>query len=107
MSTFTSVRRTLALLLAACLGAVAGNAIVLPDHSATKRAVPAAPARSTPAPDLSSISERATHQLSPVAGRPGVLEMSESGYQARFGPEGFTYTPAGSPTALGVSLDAM
>ena len=107
MSTFTAVRRTLALLLAACLGAVAGIAVVLPDTSARKSAVPAVPARSTLASDLSLISERATHQLSPVAGRPGVLEMSESGYQARFGPEGFTYTPAGSSTALGVSLEAV
>src|SRR4051812_44908548 len=77
------------------------------ESSATQSAVPAVPARLAPASDLSSISERATHQLSPVAGRPGVLEMSESGYQATFGPDGFTYMPAGASTPLGVSLDAM
>ena len=95
------------LALIACMGRVPELLRARPQSSATKSAVPAVPARSTLAPDLSSISERATHQLSPVTGRPGVLEVSESGYQARFGPDGFTYTPAGASTALGVSLDAM
>lgn len=76
-------------------------------QSSAQSAGSAVPARSTLSADVSSISERATHQLSPVAGRPGVLEMSESGYHARFGPNGFTYTPAGASTAMGVSLSAM
>jgi hypothetical protein len=95
-----------ALALIACMGRVPQLQLAWPPTSA-KSAGPAVPARSTLSPDVSWISERATHQLSPVAGRPGVLEMSESGYHARFGPDGFTYTPAGASTGLGVSLSAM
>jgi hypothetical protein len=94
------------LVLIAWMGRLPQLQLAWPQSSA-QSAGPAVPARSTLPADVSSISERATHQLSSVAGRPGVLEVSESGYRARFGPDGFTYTPAGASTAMGVSLSAM
>jgi hypothetical protein len=67
-------------------------------------ATPASPAAPTEGPGVADGVERATHAPTPVAGRPGVLEVHDPAYRAVFDATGLTYAPEGGGGALALGL---